>query len=162
VHKGRIQAPNPLVSATAAIEVVDISAMLTVNPHWHPGRPRRHLHFESRQVSGMHDRRTPFAQQPPNVTVEPDAVARRLVQGQAFHVLSLYAVTKVGGFRQCEHEMSVFLGRHVVDEIHDPVFDATSVEPVEHVRYQRPALHSCAWHPANKERPHVAMPILSS
>ena len=55
MDEGAINPSNPLVSAAAAIKIVDVAPVLAVDSNRHPGPGCRQLTLHRREVSGVDD-----------------------------------------------------------------------------------------------------------
>src|SRR5205085_1082889 len=60
-----VQPAQPLIAAAAAVEVADVAPVLAVHAHRYAREPRRHGHFERREVARVHHRRPQPAQLAP-------------------------------------------------------------------------------------------------
>ena len=138
VDKGRVKAPDPLVALDQALRIVAVPAMLAVHAHRHTGPSTRGLALQRRQVAGVQHGRTPGAQQLHQWPVDLERLARGLVEAGQCDVRPLDTPCKSWRhLGQCHHGVAEGAHGHVVDQVHDAVFQPTGVEAVHQVHHQR-------------------------
>ena len=141
VHERPVRAAHQPVLEAAPIGVAGVPAVFAVDAHGDT-RPRsRQRHLERAEVARMHQRRPHLTQQAHQARRDAKALARRLVQRVNLHVIALHAPEKIAvNLGQRDHRMAEPISRQAVDQVDDTVLQPADVEPMQHMRHQRPLI----------------------
>src|SRR5207253_617940 len=137
-HEWPIQPAHQPVAPAASFGVLDIPAMLAMDPHRDTGGPCRHDRFQRRQVARMHDRRAQRLEQAQELRVIARQVSRTLAQGDVLHVRTGDSLGELAGDVGERHNcVAPALVRKVIDQVDDPVFEPAHAEAEDDVHKQR-------------------------
>jgi hypothetical protein len=143
-HERLVEAPHPLVGAVAAVQVAHVAAVFAMDAHRHAGGPGGYLHLQRREIAAVHDGRAQLAEQAVQARIQPEPMARRLLQRDELHIAATHALAEISDFGQRQHRMTVGGAGHVVDEVDHPVFQAARIETVDDMQDQGTCIGRCA------------------
>jgi len=118
-----------------------ISELIAVHSQRNACQPSRQLRLQRRQVAGVDDVRTQPLEQPiqRDIKIGPDT--RRFVQGIDLDIRTGDASAEIAVIGKANHRMPVTVGRNMIDEIDQSVFQAADGETVDHMHDQRRRAH---------------------
>jgi hypothetical protein len=122
------------MSAIMAVQVIDISAVLTVNSARDTRKECGQQPVQSCKVSGVHYRGPHLAKYVVKLPVRGRVLAFPFSDCDDFNFLTLQSLAEVCKPIDTNDRMPKLFSRHVIDQSQQPGFHASQVQPVDYVR----------------------------
>jgi hypothetical protein len=129
-----------IIFSIAAFQFAEVQAVFAVNSCTAARQGRGGLALDCCQIARMYDIGAETAQQFPEARVDCEVITRFLAESDDLNVIPLYPCPEICEVREADNGMLIMFGRHVVNQIHQTVFQTTNAEAVYDVHDKRWAM----------------------